>query len=71
MSQQGTHIEHEDMPWTISIGNHPARTESPTYVRSRKLMIKVLATQRNFVYGCGLVDDPAGIGSPKDSPREG
>lgn len=32
------HTEHEDHPWTIQIPDHPKRTDSPTYVVSRKLM---------------------------------
>jgi|LakMenEpi03Aug12_release.lakeMendotaPanAssembly.Ray.scaffolds.fasta_scaffold464370_1 hypothetical protein len=32
------HTEHEDHPWTIQIPDHPQRTDSPTYVVSRKLM---------------------------------
>jgi hypothetical protein len=34
----GLHTEHEDHPWTIQIPDHPQRTDSPTYVVSRKLM---------------------------------
>lgn len=60
MTDPGTHTETEDHGWSIQIGNHAARSDSPTYGRSRKLMMKVLATQRNFVYGCGLIDAKAG-----------
>jgi hypothetical protein len=34
----GLHTEREDHPWTIQIPDHPQRTDSPTYVISRKLM---------------------------------
>lgn len=37
-----THEEHEDHAWTIAIGDHAARTETPVYNRSRKLMIKAV-----------------------------
>jgi hypothetical protein len=26
------HTEHEDHPWTILIPDHPARTDSKTYI---------------------------------------
>jgi hypothetical protein len=38
-AQQGSgHAEREDHPWEIHIPDHPKRTDSPTYVVSRKLM---------------------------------
>jgi Family of unknown function (DUF6424) len=36
--QGGGHTEHEEHPWEIRIPDHPQRTQSPTYVASRKLM---------------------------------
>ena len=39
-SPSGVHTEHEDMPWTIDVGDHAQRSDSPGYVRSRKLMIE-------------------------------
>jgi hypothetical protein len=39
----GSHQQHEDNPWTIDIPDHPGRTDSPTYVVSRKLMNAICA----------------------------
>jgi len=33
-----THPEKEDFPWTIAVVDHPPRTDSPAYIKSRKLM---------------------------------
>ena len=42
MTNVGVHTEHEDQPWTIEVGDHPGRTDSPQYTRSRNLMIKLV-----------------------------
>jgi hypothetical protein len=44
LEASGTHTEHEDDPWEINIGDHPQRSNSPGYVRSRKLMIAIYKT---------------------------
>lgn len=54
-----THTEQEDQPWDIEIPDHPPRTDSPEYVKSRSRMNEILLTLRNFYYGCGYVDAPA------------
>jgi hypothetical protein len=46
-----SHTEHEDHPWTIQIPDHPKRTDSPTYVRSRKKMNKLAKALPEFLYG--------------------
>jgi hypothetical protein len=38
------HTEHQDFPWTISVADHPPRTESAQYRASRKLMRTLVAT---------------------------
>jgi Family of unknown function (DUF6424) len=44
LGMQATHTEHEDDPWTINIPDHPARTDSPGFVASKKLAHAILAT---------------------------
>jgi hypothetical protein len=57
----GVHSEHDDHPWTIHIGGHPDRSSSPSYLRSRGLMIK-LAAQAQTLYGPGPYQDHHGGG---------
>jgi hypothetical protein len=47
----GLHTEHEDHPWTISIPDHPARADSPTYVASRALMNAIVKEVKDFYLG--------------------
>lgn len=44
-----THPEHEDFPWMIAVVDHPARSDSPGYRRSRDLMQKLVATTPDWV----------------------
>ncbi|MDE3074496.1 MAG: hypothetical protein KGJ86_03625 [Chloroflexota bacterium] len=37
----GTHTQHEDDPWTVDIGDHPTRADSPIYVKARRLMVEI------------------------------
>ena len=46
--QGGGHAEREDHPWEIHIPDHPQRTDSPTYVISRKLM-NAIAREGNLI----------------------
>jgi len=36
------HTEHEDRPWTVEIPDHPERTDSPGFRRSKTTMHKIL-----------------------------
>lgn len=51
MTVSGTHREHEAYPWTVNVGNHPQRTESPGYRRSRALMTDLVKTAQPWVLG--------------------
>lgn len=55
----GTHLESEDYPWTINVGNHPKRTDSPAYVIARKLMNEIAPT-KDWYYGAGPYQDHHG-----------
>ena len=37
-SPESVHPESESHPWTIDVGNHPARQDSPEYVAARHKM---------------------------------
>jgi hypothetical protein len=45
----GTHPEHEDFPWVIAVVDHPPRTESAAYVRSRALMSKIVSATSDWM----------------------
>jgi len=45
----GTHSQHEDFPWLIAVVDHPDRSDSPGYVRSRALMRTLVATTSDWV----------------------
>jgi len=47
----GLHTQREDNPWEISIPDHPQRTDSPTYVISRKLMNDIVKEVKDFYLG--------------------
>lgn len=53
-----THLEKENYAWTVNVGDHPARADSPGYTRSRKLMIALLKLTPNHFYGGGLQNRP-------------
>src|ERR1700743_2899122 len=44
-----THPEKEDCPWVIAVVDHPQRTDSPAYTRSRALMQSLIGTTKNWV----------------------
>jgi hypothetical protein len=58
----GTHTEHEDLPWTRRIPDHPPRKDSPAYVASRKLMNKLARSVTGFFYGAAPYEDHHGGG---------
>ncbi len=63
---KGTHTEAEDHGWTINIGDHPKRADTPLYGRSRKHMITALGLAGpDFYFGGGLM---TAAGSPNDAP---
>jgi hypothetical protein len=49
----GTHRQHEDSPWTISIPDHPAREQTPAFRAAKALADKIMATLTDFPYGPG------------------
>lgn len=62
MTQTNTHTEHEDEPWTINVGDHPGRTDSPAYLRSRALMIALVQTCQPWWFGVKPYQDHHGGG---------
>ncbi|MGD3111688.1 DUF6424 family protein [Streptomyces sp. YGL11-2] len=57
-----THTEHEDEPWTISVADHPPRTDSPQFVASRKLMNELVGTMDDWPFAPGPYQDHHGAG---------
>lgn len=51
MTAAGVHTEHEDHGWTISIPDHPRRSDSPEYLKSRKVMNEIAREVTGFYYG--------------------
>jgi hypothetical protein len=45
----GTHTRQEHFPWMIAVVDHPDRSNSAAYVRSRTLMRKLVATTPDWV----------------------
>jgi hypothetical protein len=62
MTNVGVHTEHEDQPWTIEVGDHPGRTDSPQYTRSRNLMIKLVQQTQPWWFGSPPYQDHHGGG---------
>lgn len=65
-----THTEHEDNDWTINIGDHPERSDSPQYLRSRKQMIAAVKLAQPWIFGPPPYQDHHGGGvwlKPADS----
>lgn len=56
----GTHPEHEDFPWMIAVVDHPPRSDSPGYVRSRALMRKLVATMPDWTFAGDSYQDHHG-----------
>ncbi|MFD8547161.1 DUF6424 family protein [Streptomyces sp. NPDC059649] len=57
-----SHPEHEDFPWTISVADHPPRTESSQYQASRKLMRELVGTTDDWTFAPGPYQDHHGGG---------
>ncbi len=63
----GLHTLHQDDPFTINYAGHDARTDSPLYAKSRKLLTEITkSTDGNggtaWVYGAGPWEDHHGGG---------
>ncbi|GAC1365645.1 MAG: hypothetical protein NVSMB32_09340 [Actinomycetota bacterium] len=58
----GVHTETEDHPWTIEIGDHPQRADSPEYLRSRNLMIELVKLSQPWFFGGAPYQDHHGGG---------
>src|SRR5215831_5408967 len=56
------HTEHEDQAWTVNIPGHPARSDSPEYVKSRQAMNGMAAQASGLLYGQPPYDDHHGGG---------
>ena len=50
-STEPVHSESETHGWTIDVGNHPTRTDSPEYVAARKKMIEIATGATGLIYG--------------------
>lgn len=46
----GTHPEKEGFRWTIAVVDRPTRTDSPGYVKSRKLMNALAKTLTDWPF---------------------
>jgi hypothetical protein len=62
LTTAGEHTEHEDKPWTISIPDHPQRSDSPEYMASRRRMNEIAHTVTDFAYGQPPYQDHHGGG---------
>ncbi|MGH9760963.1 MAG: hypothetical protein ACREAC_08970, partial [Blastocatellia bacterium] len=59
-SSGGLHQESESHPWEINIGNHPQRTDSPEYIKSRKMMITIVQETQPWYLGSKPYQDHHG-----------
>jgi hypothetical protein len=59
-SPESVHPESESHPWTIDVGNHPARQDSPEYVAARNKMNQLAARAAGLIYGQGPFEDHHG-----------
>lgn len=57
-----THTEHENDAWTINIGDHPGRADTPLYGRSRKHMISAVQDAQPWIFGPPPYQDHHGGG---------
>jgi Family of unknown function (DUF6424) len=49
----GTHTEAENVPWRISIPDHPQRTDSKAFVHARAIAHQIISTLSDYPYGPG------------------
>lgn len=45
------HVVTQDDPWSENVGDHPARSDSPEYVRSRAAMVRIIQTIPDWPLG--------------------
>ncbi len=50
-STEPVHTESETHGWSIDVGDHPTRTDSPEYVAARKKMIQIATGATGLIYG--------------------
>jgi uncharacterized protein DUF6424 len=62
MATGGVHTEHEDHPWIINVGDHPDRSDSPGYRRSRALMVELVQRTQPWFFGPRPYQDHHGGG---------
>ena len=63
MTDPGTHVEHETDDWSVSIPDHPGRTESEAFRRAKDALHKILAAVRAQQDGSPLIASVAGSGA--------
>jgi hypothetical protein len=61
-STDGVHQEYEDYDWTIDVGDHPDRSDSPEYRASRAAMIKIVQATQPWFFGGPPYQDHHGGG---------
>jgi len=61
-ASDSSHTEREDQPWDINIPNHPPRSDSPEYVKSRTRMNALASGVAGFFYGATPFEDHHGGG---------
>ena len=59
-SSESVHPESESYGWTIDVGNHPTRQDSPEYVAARSKMNQLAAQATGLIYGQGPFQDHHG-----------
>jgi hypothetical protein len=59
-SPESVHPESESYGWTIDVGNHPTRQDSPEYVAARSKMNQLAAQATGLIYGQGPFQDHHG-----------
>lgn len=62
VTPSGEHTERQDDPWEIDLADHPGRTNSPTYVEARKVMIQAVQKAQPWFYGDRPYQDHHGGG---------
>jgi hypothetical protein len=56
------HVEREDHPWERNVAPHPPRTDSPEYIKARKMMVQQAQSVAHFFYGDKPYEDHHGGG---------
>lgn len=61
-TEAAVHAEHEDEPWAVEIPDHPRRSDSPEYVKSRARMNQIARESDGLLYGAAPFQDHHGGG---------